>query len=172
MKATFNLTPADFKLLMALLMQKTKRNAPYRPLWFTGEVFIWMLIGAGISVFVKIYQHAEDLKPGLLLVASVFAAALILRIIYFAALRKMYLRRAISPKGAFLSTQTIEANTEGLLIENDQGKSFTRWAGFLSLAEDKSNLYLFVDSLEAIVLPKTIPCIAELTKLVKENISA
>jgi hypothetical protein len=172
MKATFTLAPADFQRLMALVVQKANRNAPYRPLWFAGRVLVWLPIGAGVSAFVKVYEGADEMQQGLLFVASMLAAGLIFAFIYSAAWRRMYVRRAISPNGAFLSTQTVEANSEGLSVENSQGKSFTKWSGFLGIEEDNSNLYLFIDTLQAVVLPKTIPCIEELTKLTKEKINA
>lgn len=172
MKATFTLAPADFQRLMVLVVQKARRNAPYRSLWFAGRVFVWLLIGAGVSAFVKIYERADDLQQGLFFMASMLAAGLTFAFVYSAAWRRMYLRRAISPNGSFLITQTVEADMEGLSIENSQDKSFTKWSGFLSVDEDNSNLYLFIDTLQAIVLPKSIPCIEELSKLAKEKVNA
>jgi hypothetical protein len=172
MKATFTLEPADFRRLMVLVVQKAQRNAPYRPLWFAGRVLIWLPIGAGVASFVKVYERADEMQQGLFFVASMLAIGLTLAFIYSAAWRRMYIRRAISPNGSFLSTQTVEADSEGLSIENVQGKSFTKWSGFLSIQEDKRNLYLFIDALQAVVLPKSISCIEELTKLAKEKVNA
>jgi hypothetical protein len=172
MKATFTLAPADFKRLMNLVVKKSRRNAPYRMLWFVGRIFVWLPIGAGVSAFSKVYQRADEMQQGLLFVASMFATGLIFSLIYSAAWRRMYISRAICPNGAFLTTQTVEANEDGLSLENSLGKSFTKWTGFLGLEEDKINLYLFIDSLQAVVLPKSIPCIDELTRLAKEKINA
>ena len=112
MQATFKLVPADFQRLTKLVIQHARTNTPYRSLWFIGQVFVWLPVGAGIAAFIKIYQQSIEIQQGLFFVASMFILALIFGFIYSAAWRRTYMHHAISKNGAFLSTQTIQVDDQ------------------------------------------------------------
>jgi len=60
----------------------------------------------------------------------------------------------LAPNGAFLSPQTVSMSATSVRISSSTGTTEVPWSGVLSRAEDDANYYLFIDAMQALVLPR------------------
>ena len=67
-----------------------------------------------------------------------------------ASMRKLMLL----PDGAFLSPQTVTLSSDAIRVASVRGDTILPWSGVLALAEDDVNYYLFIDAMQALVLPR------------------
>jgi len=72
-----------------------------------------------------------------------------------------YVSRAImrkymlAPDGAFLSRQTVQFTERALVVQSSTARTEMPWEGLLARDEDDANYYLFVDAMQALVLPRS-----------------
>ena len=61
----------------------------------------------------------------------------------------------VLPNGAFLSPQIMRVSENALLIESELGRGEMLWSGFRGVEQDDRNYYLFVDAMQAVIIPKS-----------------
>jgi hypothetical protein len=155
MPATFSLTSADLGRFQKVAARRFKRKVGVLSIQFFLRVFVWGCIGFAAAAYARLMRDFPEATEPMKTVAMslVVAAAAMLGMPYWSQLALR--RHMLDPKGAFLSPQTVELSASGLHINSATGNTTTPWAGFLALDEDDTNYYLFVDAMQAFVLPRT-----------------
>ena len=157
MPTPFSLTSADFARFQKLVGRRFKKKSGLLSLQFFLRVFVWIWIGFAVAAYARLMRDLPEAEHSLKIVAVslVVAGAAILAAPYWSQLALR--RHMLDPRGAFLSAQKVEVAASGLHIASAAGTSITPWSGFLDLDEDEANYYLFVDAMQAVVLPPAMP---------------
>jgi hypothetical protein len=66
---------------------------------------------------------------------------------------RLYISAATDEKGSVLGQWEFEISDSGITESNSTCSSTFTWQGILSIEKDKHNLYLFTDTLKALILP-------------------
>lgn len=148
----------------------------------TEENSVVKLLGGSVWVFVilfffmvyKFYSESCGLKLKSLNLA--FLTLGMIFIIYFYWYKYssiLFAENQVSKNGTVLGDWEIEINEDGIHENTQKCSSFFKWECVISIESDKSNLYIFVDSMKAIILPKNqIPIDIELQiHTLKNNIN-
>jgi hypothetical protein len=151
---TFSLTPADFGRLQKVVVRRFRRKLGFFSFPFFLRVLVWGCLGFAAAGYARLMRDFPEATEPMKMVAVslVVAIAAIMAMPYWSELAAR--RHVLDPKGAFLSPQTVEFSTSGLRIESSTGSTSIPWSGFLALDEDEANYYLFVDAIQAFVLPR------------------
>ena len=108
-----------------------------------------------MAAYAAMYRKYPDLTHDLNVVLAAVVAGGVLLVVSILYKRHIYRSAVLSEEGWFLTEQTIDADSEGLKIENPNSRSCYRWASFVHSGEDATNLYLFLDNAQALIVPKS-----------------
>ena len=154
MSATFVLSTADFARYQRVVAMRFKRKIGLFSVHFALRVLIWGCVGFAASRYVRIMREYPEAAEPLQIVAVLLVVA-ILAISAMPYVSQVVLRKHMLEKnGAFLSPQTIELSASGLSVSSATGNTVVPWSGLLAREEDKVNYYLFIDALQALVIPR------------------
>jgi hypothetical protein len=154
MTTTFTLTADDFVRLQKAIVRRFRARSPRLTTSFFLYFFVWMIVGLAASSYAGVMRDYPDASRRLAEVAVMLGVALV------ALLAQPYLnqllmrRRFIEPEGSFLAPQTVWLTTEALHVSSRLGKGEIPWSAFVGREDDEVNYYLFVDVLQAVVLPR------------------
>lgn len=156
MTVSFSLTPHDFALLRKVVARRLQRRQGALSIAFAIRVAAGMCIGCGMALLARAVTAAPFLSAliwlgGGLLVAAVLPAVAAPDVAVWSTRHVL-----VSPRGAFLSPQTVSLSADGLGVTSAVAQSQVAWSGILSREDDEKNIYLFVDELQALVLPRTV----------------
>lgn len=163
MTATFALTPADFFCLQKVVARRFRHQVGVFSWQFLMRVLVWLSIGLAGASYARLMREFPELSDPLELIAYFLAAAIVLVMampyVSHACMRK----HMLAANGAFLSPQTITLSPESISVASVRGNTVIPWSGLLALDEDEANYYLFIDALQALVIPRSVmaPAITE-----------
>lgn len=155
MTVTFTLTPADFVQLQKVVARRFRQKVGAFSLQFLLRVVVWFCIGLVGATYARVMREFPEISRPLELLAYLLVVALIVIVampyISQASMRK----HMLAPNGAFLSPQTVSLSPESISVSSARGITTLPWSGVLARDEDKTNYYLFIDAMQALVLPRT-----------------
>lgn len=151
--ATFTLTPLDFSRLQKVIAKRLRRNEGLFTGIFLVRVAVWMCVGLAAAAYGRLIGANPEIAHELKVVGALVLIALVLIVCLPYASNRMLRKHLLSPQGAFLSQQTVELREESLVITTTTARSEVAWARILAKDEDAANLYLFIDTMQAIIIP-------------------
>jgi hypothetical protein len=154
METTFTLGREDFSRFQKLLAKRFRAARGIFSGLFVVRVIVWIFVGLAVSSFFRMIEQHPELTGSLRIFGAfcmlAVAAVLILPLTQQSAVRKHMLR----DDGPFLNRQTVRMSEELLTIQTTAGTNELRWSAILSVDEDSHSHYLFIDALQAVVIPK------------------
>lgn len=155
MPTTFTLTATDFMRLQKMVAKRFRGKTGPFSLQFVLRVLVWLCIGLAGATYARVMREYPELSQPLVTVAILLVVALIAIVampyVAQASLRKVML----APNGAFLSPQTVSLSSTSVHVSSATGTTEVPWSGVLAREEDEANYYLFIDEMQALVLPRT-----------------
>ena len=154
MTASFTLVPADFVRLQKMVSRRWHQKAGMLSWPFLLRVVVWLCIGLAGAAYARLMREFPEISRPLGVVACLLVVALI------AVVTMPYLSQAsmcklmLLPDGAFLSRQTVTLSSDAIRVASVRGDTILPWSGVLALAEDDVNYYLFIDAMQALILPR------------------
>jgi YcxB-like protein len=150
--AQFTLTQDDWVRLQKMVRHRLFRRRGLRLKIISLQIFTGACIGLSISMYSGLVHCYPEFR-GLQIVGCLLAAA------GTVITAKPYLSSAIvrkhllTPKGAFLCPQKVQFTDHGLVVDSAVAHTTIPWTSFLGREDDKINCYLFLDAMQALVLP-------------------
>ena len=128
------------------------------------RVAVWFCIGGSIAILARVVRENPELANPIWLAGGLLFGAVILAVASPHATNNLVRKHLLSPRGAFLSPQTVEVTSAALVVNSATGRTEVPWSGVLAREEDAANIYLFIDELQALVLPRgaIAPLLSEL----------
>jgi len=154
LKATFTLTTADFHGLQKVIGKRVSRQTGWASPLFFLRFFPWFCIGLAGATYVRVVRDNPDIAQPLKFVGFMLLAAILVLVVMPYAQRMTLRKYMLCPTGTFLSPQAVQFSDHALVIESDLCKSEFTWSRIIAHEEDEKNHYLFVDAMQAIVLPR------------------
>ena len=150
----FSLTHTDFQRLQKLVARRLQRQIGKLSAPFGLRVFIWLCIGLTCATYVRLFREWPEISEPLGVIGIAGSLALVLAVIQPQLTQAMLSKHLLLPNGAFLSPQVMHFNSDGLRVETQRGITETPWSSFLDRDEDDANYYLFIDALQAVIVPR------------------
>jgi len=151
---SFSLTHTDFQRFQKIVARRLQRQLGILSAQFGIRVFIWLCIGLAVATYARLFREWPEISDPLTVIGVASALALVLAVIQPQFSQALLRKHLLLPNGAFLSPQVISFNAEGLRIEALRGTTETPWSGFLDRDEDDTNYYLFIDAMQAVIVPR------------------
>lgn len=154
MTSSFALQPKDFDRLQKVVGRRLQQK-PGLPIVLLSVRFLaWLCIGMAVAAYARVLRAYPQLD-GLHVVAYLAVAAIltIVAMPYFS--RAMMRKHMLALDGAFLSPQTVQFTEQALIVQSLAARTEMRWDRLLGVDEDDANYYLFVDAMQAFVLPRS-----------------
>jgi len=150
----FSLTYSDFQRFQKIVARRLKRQLGMLSAQSGTRVFIWLCIGFAGATYARLFREWPEISGPLTAIGAASAIALLLAVIQPQLSQALLRKHLLLPNGAFLSPQSISFNSDGLRIEAQRGTTETQWSGFLDRDEDDNNYYLFIDAMQAVIVPR------------------
>jgi YcxB-like protein len=150
----FSLTHADFQRLQKIVARRLQRQFGMLSAQFALRVLIWLCIGLASATYARLFREWPEISGPLTVVGVAVALAMVLAVIQPQLSQVLLRKHLLLPNGAFLSPQAISFNLDGLRVESQRGSTETPWTGFLDRDEDDNNYYLFIDVMQAVIIPR------------------
>jgi YcxB-like protein len=155
MTVTFSLTADDFTRFQKVIARRFRQKAGLFSIQFFLRVLVWMCIGFAGAGYARLMTENPDIEHELRVVAFLLAGAII-AITAMPHLSQVLLRKhMLSPEGAFLSPQTVEFTDRTLIVTSPLARTELLWSALHAKDEDSKNYYLFIDPMQALVLPRS-----------------
>jgi hypothetical protein len=155
MSATFTLTVSDFARLQKIVASRFRAKAGLFSLQFVLRVIAWLCIGFAGATSARVMREYSEIAQPLGLVAVLLVVALVAIVGMPYAANASMRRFLLARNGAFLSPQTVFLSATAVHVSSSAGTTEVPWSGILSRDEDDANYYLFIDAMQALVLPRT-----------------
>lgn len=150
---SFALGPADFDRFQTLLHRRLRRRPRARAAFLLMRMTVWCCAGLAVALWMRVLDDHPEL-PGLRLATTLVAAAVAVAGATTYASRLLARRHMLAANGAFLSPVTIEFTEQALVIRSATTRTEVAWQGLIDRDEDETNHYLFVDAMQAFILPR------------------
>jgi YcxB-like protein len=175
METSFTLSREDFSRFQKLLVTRLRRKTATFSSLFIVQVIAWLFVGLAGSSFFRLLEQHPEMAWSLGIFGFFTCLALLTMLALPAVQQRLMCKHMLLANGAFLSPQTIRLSATALTIEAARGKSELLWPSILAVEQDAHNYYLFVDAMQAVILPKSAlaPFRAELEarlSVVKEEV--
>lgn len=154
MTATFTLKTADFLRLQKLIARRHRKKFGFYSWRLALRVLVWFCIGLAGATYARAMREYPELSRPLELVAILLVVALLVIAIMPYVSQASMRKHMLAPNGAFLSPQIVTISAAAVTVDSVRGNTVVPWAGVLTRDEDDANYYLFVDEMQALVLPK------------------
>ena len=155
MPTTFTLSTSDFARLQKISSKRLSRKLGPLSFVFFLRVIVWFCIGIAGATYARLLRENPELSNQLYLAGVLLLVALLATVVVPHLSQALLRKHIVSPRGAFLSPQTIEVSDAYLLVTSSAGRTEMPWSAVLAKDEDDVNHYLFVDPLQAVVIPKS-----------------
>ena len=152
---SFRLSKQDLAAFQKLANRRLTVIAKANPKLLVANLIAWIPLGIAIAAYAAMYRKYPDLTHDLSIVLAAVVLGAVLLVLSMIYKQHIYRGAVLSEDGWFLTEQTIDADSEGLKIENPTSRSSYKWTSFVHSAEDSSNLYLFLDNAQALIIPKS-----------------
>lgn len=154
MTVTFALTPADFARLQKVIARRFRQKVGLLSWHFLMRVLVWLCIGLAVANYAKTMREFPELSRPLEIVAYLLGAALLVIVATPFVSQAAFRKHMLAPDGAFLSPQTIALSVSSISVASARGDTVLPWSGVLALDEDETNYYLFIDTMQALIVPR------------------
>lgn len=154
MRATYSLTPEDFRRLDRAISARFQREHGRLNLPYFAQVFAWMFISLAIFSYYKQWQREPtDAAPygALLLFAAI---AFVLVSVRPLLIQRLYWKYFLGSVGHFTQEQSAEITGDRLLLHSAVSQSSFPRAAIIDHTEDDKNHYLFLTGIQAVIIPK------------------
>jgi hypothetical protein len=156
MATNFALSSEDLTRFHKLIAKRFRRSSGVFSFGFLSRVLVWFGLGIAGAVFMRLWREYPEIASELKLIGGALAMTMIaVAAMPFFAQAHMR-KRMLSPDGAFLASQTLEMTDDALVVRSKLATSNMRWASMLFIDQDEWNCYLFVDHMQAIIIPKSV----------------
>ena len=153
----FALDQDDFARLQKIVNKRVRKHVGGLSLPAFVQMLAWMFLTLPLFTVFRLWRNDPDATtPYLYVVASLVMSFLLASLVVPWASQRTLARFALSDRGTFFGEQCISLSAEGIALETSNGLSRMNWAGFIDRDEDEKNYYLFVDALQALVVPKAV----------------
>jgi YcxB-like protein len=151
---TFSLTPDDVDRLRKIVaMRLHKGITPLSP-FSLARIAAWFCMVGAFTIFAFVVSHNPQLFGQVWLAAGLLYVATLLAAVAPRAANGLLRKRVLSPRGGFLLPQSVEFGDELLVVSSAASRIEIPWGRVLDREEDTENIYLFIDELRAVVLPR------------------
>ncbi len=128
MPITFSLTADDFTRFQKVVARRFRQKTGLFSLQFLLRVIVWMFIGFAGAGYARLMTANPDIEHELSVIAF-FLIGAIIAITAMPHLSQALLRRhLLSPKGAFLSPQTVEFTDSSLVVSSAISRTELPWS--------------------------------------------
>jgi hypothetical protein len=170
---TFTLSRADFAAFRKQAGLQLRKRRPGAPWLFLLYVTCWLIAGAAVSSFVRVYERGGSLRSSLLVAAGLVVSATVLVFLFQVVKSNVLEKYLLLDSGGFLSPQTLEYQDDGIRLTTKKtgSSAWLPWGAFMGRAEDARNLYLFTEPSYGVIVPKAeLPdaCSAMLRSRIRE----
>ena len=153
--ASFTLASADFDRLQKVVLRRLGRKPGLSSIMFMMRASIWVSVGLAVAAYVNFMRDYSEI-PHLWFMTCLVVVVFVLLMVLPNISQAVWRRHLLAADGAFLSPQTVVITDSALLIESATARSELLWAAFLAREEDDANHYLFLDAMQAVVLPRAV----------------
>lgn len=163
MTTNFTLDAADFVRLEKVISRRFRQKFGAFSWQFLLRFIAWFCIGLAGAAYARVLHEFPEIFRPLAIVACLLVVALV-AIVAMPYVSKMSMRKhMLAPNGAFLSPQTVSLSSDFISVASARGKTVLPWSGVLARDEDDTNYYLFIDAMQALILPRVAiaPVVAE-----------
>ena len=151
---TFTLTPADFARLHKVVARRFRRKVGLFSVPFILQVFGWICVGFAGAVYARLMREYPEISTPLEIVGSLVVLAALVMIAVPHLLQSALRKHMLAPNGAFLSPLTVQLTDTSVHVRSASGNTEVPWSGVIARDEDDVNYYLFIDGMQAFVLPR------------------
>ena len=154
MKFTINLDKTDFRYFNKFAMARIHQASGMKWKVTLFNVLYWFLLVFFALEMYSVYDNDccnnyEHLNRALIAFGIWFVLVNVWQQIYM----RLYVSAATDEKGSVLGVWEFEISDSGVTESNDLCSSYFTWQSIQSVEKDQHNLYLFTDSLKALILP-------------------
>jgi len=154
MTISFALQPTDFDRLQRVVGRRLQRKPGLPVVLFSVRVLAWLCIGMAVAAYARVLREYPELDG--LRVVAYLAVGAVLTICWHALHLASNDAQAHARSGwRLLSPQTVQFTDQALIVQSPAARTEMRWDRFLGVDEDDANYYLFVDAMQAFVLPRS-----------------
>ncbi|PHV09602.1 YcxB family protein [Chitinimonas sp. BJB300] len=154
MHATFTLSESDFVALNNAVNRRLKAVSRANSKLFLPNFVVSVTMGVAIASYLALYRKYPFIATELSFVAGAFAVSTLFIVGNSVYKRSLCRRAMLSRNSWFLSRQDVELTENGFHWSGASSSAEYIWGAFCYFDEDKTNLYLFLDNAQAVVLPK------------------
>lgn len=154
MPASFTLTAEDFHRLQKIVSRRLQRKPGLSSALLFLRIAFCLCLGLALAAYVGVLREHPDVRD-LWIVAYLLVATLLIAAALPHASQALMRKHVLSPDGAFLSPQTLWLTDSTMVIQSAKVRSEVPWTSVLARDEDDANYYLFIDSMQALVLPRS-----------------
>ena len=154
MSASFTLTAADFVRLQKIVGRRLQREPGLSRVLFFLRVLFCLCFGLALATYVRLLGKYPD-APDLQIVAYLAVSAILVTVAMPHVSHAIMRKHMLAPNSAFLSSQTLRLTDDALTVQSAAVRSEVPWTSVLARDEDDANYYLFIDAMQALVLPRS-----------------
>jgi len=153
----FSLTKEDFARLQRVVGKRVRSHAGLLTAPFFAQMFAWMFATLPLFAALRMWkQGGAGTSSTLYLLGSLVLAFLLAAIVVPWASQRLMAQYALSDRGTFYAKQRISLYGEGLEVVAAHTEARVRWSGIIGWEVDDMNYYLFVDALQALIVPRPL----------------
>jgi hypothetical protein len=155
MRLSFTLAESDFVDLQRVIGRRLTQISGANTKLFVSNLFVWLPLGVSFAAYFSLFRSYPELSTELAFAAVAFGIGVILMVVGAQYKQRLWRKAVLAPDSWFLSEQTVEMDSNGVILRGGYGESNYPWSTIRYHTEDERNLYLFIDNGQAFVLPKT-----------------
>ncbi|MBS7807041.1 YcxB family protein [Variovorax sp. PCZ-1] len=152
----FKLTRSDFQRLQKIIQKKIGDSDGFRTKAFLASVATWIPFGIACIYIQRLFQNDQNLNGMLTQAVSCVVLWVILLFANTVYRQHLWLKVWIKEDGWFLREQVIIFSNNGFEMLSDASKAFYVWSAVIDHVEDDVNHYLFMDTSQAVIIPKQV----------------
>lgn len=154
MQTRFSLTHDDFHHFQKLIARRIALRIGNYSLLGACQLGVWVLIGLAVASFFRLLEDHPDMAWSIR-IFGVFTGLALLAVMSMPYLQQALIRKhLLMDQGSFLAEQTVTLSETMLRIDASRGSADVLWSGFLDAAQDERNYYFFLDTAQAVIIPK------------------
>ncbi len=154
MRFTFELEARHIRAFNDIAIRRLRARTKETWKLFPAFVVAWIPFGYAVGTYISLYKGNQNIRSDLLLIP--FLLGMTAATVWLAGKYKARLRAAAARDCSFSRVDhSVLAEPEYLEIVSGGVRSCYEWSRFIEVLEDVEALYLFLDSAEAVVIPKS-----------------
>ncbi len=155
MQVSYSLSSKDLERMQLIGLRNIRRENGVFYTAFLLRILFCFCIGLALATYFRVLYDGGTFSSASNVVIWILLFGAVAAMFTPYSWRKYLHKHSVSPTGSFLAKQTLRITPEGLAIESRYGQSKMDWNCFMFRARDEMNHYLFVDNLEAVIVPRS-----------------